>query len=148
MTVIRLITIIWILFLTTSCTNAPSAWHHDNRAEQTYIVMESSLRLDKMPKTSGELGSIYHGSLILDSQRDLPANLMIESLAVKQNGHTWLIDGDTLDINVLSLNRWEVRFTWQLPITAEKPANVALMIKYQGHKEWLVDKEVSIDIIN
>ena len=73
---------------------------------------------------------------------------MIESLAVKQNGHTWLIDGDTLDINVLSLNRWEVRFTWQLPITVEKPANVALMIKYQGHKEWLVDKEVPIDIIN
>ena len=48
---IRLMTITWILFLTTSCTNAPSAWHHDNRADQTYIVMESSLRLDKMPNS-------------------------------------------------------------------------------------------------
>lgn len=113
-----------------------------------FIVMESSLWLDKMPNSGGELGNTYHGSLILDSQRDLPANLMIESLAVKQNGQTWLIDGGMLDINVLSLNRWEVTFTWQLPITAEKPANVALMINYQGHKEWLVDKKVPIDIIN
>ena len=145
---IRLIIISCTLFLTTSCANTPSAWHSDNRADQMSIVMESSLWLDKMPNSGGEFGNTYHGSLILDSQRDLPANLMIESLAVKQNGQTWLIDGGMLDINVLSLNRWEVTFTWQLPITAEKPANVALMINYQGHKEWLVDKKVPIDIIN
>ena len=145
---IRLIIISWTLFLTTSCANTPSAWHSDNRADQMSIVMESSLWLNKMPNSGGEFGNTCHGSLILDSQRDLPANLIIESLAVKQNGQTWLIDGGMLDINVLSLNRWEVTFTWQLPITAEKPANVALMINYQGHKEWLVDKKVPIDIIN
>ena len=148
MTVIRLIIITWALFFNVSCANTPSVWHHDNRADQTFIVMESSLWLDKMPNTSGKLGSIYQGSLILDSQRDLPANLMIESLAVQQNGQTWLIDGDKLDINALSLNRWEVTFAWQLPMTAEKTANVALMIKYQGHKEWLVDKKVPIVVIN
>ncbi len=135
--------------LLAGCANEPVVWEQTNTIEvaQTSIALKSNLWVNKMPTIGSVQDSTLHGALYLESDKVLPAQLVVESLSIKQGDESWQIDGDLLDLRTHNQNQWELAFVWQFELDAEKPVDVALQVRVDDKTEWLVETGVVIDIV-
>ncbi|KHA60159.1 DNA polymerase III subunit beta [Vibrio variabilis] len=135
--------------LLAGCANEPVVWEQTNTIEvaQTNIALKSNLWVNKMPTIGSVQDSTLHGALYLESDKVLPAQLVVESLSIKQGDESWQIDGDLLDLRTHNQNQWELAFVWQFELDAEKPVDVALQVRVDDKTEWLVDTGVVIDTV-
>ncbi|MDA0127219.1 hypothetical protein OH458_03930 [Vibrio sp. MarTm2] len=135
--------------LLAGCANEPVVWEQTNTIEvaQTSIALKSNLWVNKMPTIGSVQDSTLHGALYLESDKVLPAQLVVESLSIKQGDESWQIDGDLLDLRTHNQNQWELAFVWQFELDAEKPVDVALQVRVDDKTEWLVETGVVIDTV-
>ncbi|KLN67110.1 MULTISPECIES: hypothetical protein [Vibrio] len=135
--------------LLAGCASEPVGWEQDNQViiSQVTVSLKSNLWLNKMPTIGEVQDNTLHGALYLESDKALPAELDVESISIQQGEETWQIDGDLVELRTHNQNQWEVVFVWQFPIDAAKPVNVALMLNNNGQVEWLVEKNVKIDMV-
>ncbi|KFI10199.1 hypothetical protein F0223_12320 [Vibrio coralliilyticus] len=135
--------------LLAGCSTAPVGWEQDNQTEveDATVSLKSNLWLNKMPTLGEVQDQTLHGALYLQSDKVLPATLEVESISIKQGEDSWIIDGDLLDLRTHNQSHWEVAFVWQFAVDADKPVDVALMLKNGDKVEWLVEKDVVIDTV-
>lgn len=133
--------------LLTGCSSPQVGWEQDNQimVAQNSVELKSNLWLNKMPTIGEVQDQTLHGALYLESNAALPAELMVQSIAIRQGGEEWLIDGDLLELRTHSENQWEIAFVWQFSVDPEQPVDVAVMLNNGEHEEWLVEKSVVID---
>ncbi len=123
-------------------------WQQDNIAAlaDTSIQLKSSLWTDQMP-TIGESNSpqALNGTLTLATSAELPADLIVKMVVVKQGKQTWLINGEETELRTQSEDRWEVVFSSELDIDIEKEVDVALDLSDTNGDVWLIERNVQID---
>ncbi|MGF1752467.1 hypothetical protein L4C33_02580 [Vibrio makurazakiensis] len=131
------------------CATTNVSWDQDSQIEvaQSTVTLKSNLWLNKMPTIGEASEHNLHGALNLASTADLPADLTVNNVSIKQGENTWLIDGDDLDLRTHNESQWEVAFTWQLGVDVEQTVDVALEVEQAGKTQWLVEKDVKIDAV-
>lgn len=134
--------------LLAGCSSAPEVgWQEDSQITMNKVNVElkSNLWVNLMPTIGEVQEQNVHGALYLKSDKELPANLTVDSLIIKQGDSEWQIDGDLLELRTHSENQWEVAFVWQIEADMEKSVDLALLLDDAGKKGWLVEKHIKID---
>ncbi|MCW8332224.1 membrane lipoprotein lipid attachment site-containing protein [Vibrio paucivorans] len=131
------------------CNSTSVNWEQGNQAvvAESNVALKSNLWIDKMPSIGEVRDQNVHGALYLESEQPLPAELVVESVSIKQGEEVWLIDSDSLDLRTHNESQWEVAFTWQLELDSEQPVDIAVQIDTNGVKNWLVEKKVKVDTV-
>ncbi|USD40667.1 hypothetical protein J4N42_11515 [Vibrio sp. SCSIO 43135] len=131
------------------CNSTSVNWEQGNQAvvAESNVALKSNLWIDKMPSIGEVRDQNVHGALYLESEQPLPAELVVESVSIKQGKEVWLIDSDSLDLRTHNESQWEVAFTWQLELDSEQPVDIAVQIDTNGVKNWLVEKKVKVDTV-
>ncbi|ALM71885.1 TPA: hypothetical protein RQJ57_001513 [Vibrio vulnificus] len=136
------------LLLLVGCTSEPNvSWQQDNRITiaDTRIELASNLWINQMPTLGESQQDNLHGALYLSSDRDLPASLTVSELTIKQGEQEWKIDGDLLELRTHSENKWEIAFVWQANFDPEKNVDLLVELDNHGKREWLVERNITID---
>ncbi|WGV99805.1 hypothetical protein QF117_18055 [Vibrio sp. YMD68] len=139
------------LILLGGCQNTEVNWQESSTTvvSQTQIELKSSLWVDRMP-TIGETSQSeenLHAAIYIESQDELPAELDINRVSIKQGGEEWLISSEEFDIRTHNSKQWEIAFVWQLPVNPALPVDVALQLSSDGQEQWLVERDVNIDMV-
>ena len=131
------------------CSTTNVSWDQDSQIEvaQSTVTLKSNLWLNKMPTIGEEQEHNLHGALYLESNSDLPADLTVKSVSLKQGENTWIVDGEALDLRTHSETQWEVAFVWQLDVDADLAVDVAVEVEQAGQSQWLVENEVKVDSV-
>lgn len=130
------------------CSTAPQvAWHEDSQTtiNKVNVELKSNLWVNLMPTIGEAQEQNVHGALYLQANSELPANLTVDTLIIKQGDSEWEIDGDLLELRTHTENQWEVAFAWQIEVDMEKRVDLALLLDDAGNKGWLVEKGIKID---
>ncbi|QXO16890.1 MULTISPECIES: hypothetical protein [Vibrio] len=142
----------WLLLLATlglvACSTPNVNWQQGNLAmiEQTAIQLESNLWTDQMPKAgAGAQSQNLNGTLRLETSDQLPADLTVSEIVIKQGDSMWIIDGDMVELRTESDNRWEVVFQSGSEVNIDRSVSVALGLSDSQGEIWLVQHKVSID---
>ncbi len=134
--------------LLTGCSAIPEVnWAQDSQVtmNQVNVELKSNLWINLMP-TIGESQKLsVHGSIYIESDQQLPANLTVEALIIKQGDKEWVITEELLETRTHSENQWEVDFNWQNELNIEKTVDLAILIDDARKKRWLVEKSVQIN---
>lgn len=135
--------------LLAGCATEPVVWQQDNQATvvSTTVVLKSNLWLNKMPTIGEVQENNLHGALYLESDGELPADLDIESITLKQGEETWVLEGDLLELRTHSENQWEVVFVTQLAFDSDLPIDVGLQLHVADRVEWLIERSVKVDSV-
>ena len=140
--------LILVMTLLGGCSATPQLdWQKNSQVTMNKVSIElkSNLWVNQMP-TIGEVQSQdVHGALYLRADKELPANLTVDALVIKQGGSEWKIDSDLLELRTHSENQWEVSFVWQVDANMERMVDLALQLDDAGKKVWLVEKGIKID---
>ncbi|MDV6252498.1 hypothetical protein [Vibrio sp. EA2] len=134
--------------LLTGCSAVPEVnWKQDSQItiNKVNIELKSNLWVNLMPTIGESQEASLHGSLSLESDTQLPANLTVEALIIKQGDEQWMLDEDSLETRTHSENQWEVAFTWENQVNTEKWVELAILLDDAGKKRWLVEKYVKIN---
>lgn len=131
------------------CSTTNVSWDQDSQIEvaQSTVTLKSNLWLNKMPTIGEEQEHNLHGALYLESNSDLPADLTVKSVSLKQGENTWIVNGEALDLRTHSETQWEVAFVWQLDVDADLAVDVAVEVEQAGQSQWLVENEVKVDSV-
>lgn len=131
------------------CSTTNVSWDQDSQIEvaQSTVTLKSNLWLNKMPTIGEGQEHNLHGALYLESNSDLPADLTVKSVSLKQGENTWIVDGEALDLRTHSETQWEVAFVWQLDVDADLAVDVAVEVEQAGQSQWLVENEVKVDSV-
>ncbi|ELL0572093.1 hypothetical protein Q6U63_001391 [Vibrio fluvialis] len=142
----------WLLVLVsavlTACSTHAVNWQHSNLAmfSETAIQLKSNLWTDQMPKVGKDVDSQnLNGTLTLETSGQLPADLTVSSVVIKQGEKVWSIDGDEVELRTQSENMWEVVFQSDIEVDLNKPVSVALGLSDSQGEIWLVEHKVTID---
>ncbi|BBM65651.1 hypothetical protein VA249_22970 [Vibrio alfacsensis] len=130
------------------CSTTPQvAWHEDSQTtiNKVNVELKSNLWVNLMPTIGEVQEQNVHGALYLQANNELPANLTVDTLIIKQGDSEWEIDGDLLELRTHTENQWEVAFVWQIEADMEKRVDLALLLDDAGNKGWLVEKGIKID---
>ncbi|MBE3669566.1 hypothetical protein BOO24_09875 [Vibrio navarrensis] len=136
------------LALLAGCSTQPAiSWQQDNQVtvNQSVIELKSTLWVNQMPMVGEQEAQSLHGSLYLSSNGELPANLTVNLLTIKQGEQQWNLSESELEVRTHSENQWEVAFNWQGEFDIEQPVDIALQIENQATILWLVERKVAID---
>lgn len=131
------------------CSTTQVEWQQDNQikvAEAT-VVLKSNLWINKMPSIGEAQDQMLNGAIYLQATSELPAELAVEGLTIKQGAETWLIDGNDLELRTHSETQWEVAFKWQLEVDDTQPVDVAVQLKDGEAVKWLVEHDVKVDTV-
>ncbi|WP_321463617.1 hypothetical protein [uncultured Vibrio sp.] len=134
--------------LLTGCNAVPEVnWKQDSQItiNKVNVELKSNLWVNLMPTIGESQESYLHGSLSLESDTQLPANLTVEALIIKQGDEQWMLKEDSLETRTHSENQWEVAFTWQNQLNTEQWVELAILLDDAGKKRWLVEKYVKIN---
>ncbi len=143
-----------LALIVTGCSHTQSFnsndvdWQHDNLAAlaDTSIQLKSSLWTDQMPKVGeSEQPQALNGTLTLATSAELPADLVVEMVVIKQGAESWIISGEQTELRTQSEERWEVVFSSELEINIEKNVDVALELSDTNGEVWLVERGVQVD---
>ncbi|NAW55924.1 MULTISPECIES: hypothetical protein [unclassified Vibrio] len=131
------------------CSVHPVAWEQSNVATIANIAvsLKSTLWLNKMPTVEEETDQVLHGALYLSSDQSMPADLDAEALIIKQGDNTWQIDAKQLEVRTQSENRWEVVFAEPVGVNDRARVDVALRLSEGAKTQWLIEKNVKIDVV-
>jgi hypothetical protein len=143
----KLASVVIATALLTGCSAVPEVnWKQDSQImmNQVNIELKSSLWVNLMPTIGDTRELSLHGSLSLESEQELPANLTVEALIIKQGDKEWVVGEELLETRTTSENQWEVAFTWQNELNTEKWVDLAILLDDEGEKRWLVEKYVKI----
>lgn len=145
----HLLTSLAILGLMGCTSQSPITWEDGNQAMLAgeVVTLKSNLWIDKMPMIGEKKEQNLHGALYLESENVIPADLVVESVTLKQGEQTWLLDGDDIELRTHSNTQWEVVFTWQFDLNPEQPVDVAIQVNADEMVQWLVEKNVGIDSV-
>ncbi|KJR31943.1 hypothetical protein BOO92_16950 [Vibrio navarrensis] len=136
------------LALLAGCSTQPAiSWQQDNQVtvNQSVIELKSTLWVNQMPMVGEQEAQSLHGSLYLSSNGELPANLTVNLLTIKQGEQQWNLSESELEVRTHSENQWEVAFNWQGEFDIEQPVDIALQLENQATILWLVERKVAID---
>lgn len=136
-----------------SMSQDSSTWHAEDVAEiatQT-VTLQSNLWIDLMPRI-GETTPLtkeqnLHGALNLTSSSELPPEMDVSQVVIKQANNTWELDSKDFDLRNHSETHWEVAFKWQVNVNSTMPVDVALQLVNGNNKVWVVNKQVVIDTV-
>ncbi len=137
--------------LLTGCSTVPELdWQQDSQVtmNQVNIELKSNLWVNLMPSVGEALEPNLHGSLSLESDQQLPANLTAEALVIKQGDKEWMISEEMLDTRTNSENQWEVAFTLERELDTGKLVNLAILLDDAGKKRWLIEKYIKINKVH
>ncbi len=137
--------------LLTGCSTVPELdWQQDSQVtmNQVNIELKSNLWVNLMPSVGEALEPNLHGSLSLESDQQLPANLTAEALIIKQGDKEWMISEEMLDTRTNSENQWEVAFTLERELDTGKLVNLAILLDDAGKKRWLIEKYIKINKVH
>lgn len=88
-----------------------------------------------------------YGALNLSTENQLPADMDVAMVVLKQGDMTWEFEGSDFELRNHSESQWEVAFNWQLEVNITKPVDVAVQLVDGENKTWLVSKQVNIDTV-
>ncbi|MBR9788380.1 MAG: hypothetical protein GYB40_10640 [Vibrionaceae bacterium] len=144
----KLASVVLATALLTGCSAVPEVnWKQDSQItiNKVNVELKSNLWVNLMPTIGESQEHNLHGSLSLESDTQLPANLTVEALIIKQDEAQWMLDEDSLETRTHSENQWEVAFTWESRVNPEKWVELAILLDDAGKKRWLVEKYVKIN---
>ena len=144
----KLASVVIATALLTGCSAVPEVnWKQDSQITMNQVTIELNSRLwiNLMPTIGDTQEFNLHGSLVLESDQELPANLTVEALIIKQGEKEWVVGEELLETRTNSENQWEVAFTWQNELNTDKWVDLAILIDDAGEKRWLVEKYVKIN---
>jgi hypothetical protein len=153
----KVVTALALSIALAGCASSPTTdsamWASSNTAmvEQQTVSLNSNLWIDMMPKV-GETSALVkeqnlYGALNLSTENQLPADMDVAMVVLKQGDMTWEFEGSDFELRNHSESQWEVAFNWQLEVNITKPVDVALQLVDGENKTWLVSKQVNIDTV-
>ncbi|WP_099611837.1 hypothetical protein [Vibrio fujianensis] len=141
--------------LLSACSSSPDVnWQHSNAGifSQTAIQLKSNLWIDQMPKVADDQNTTnqsttdsLNGTLVLQTSGQLPADLTILMLVIRQDELMWSIPASELELRTPSDNVWEIVFQSSLGLDADRSVSVALGVRDNSGDTWLVEHQVVID---
>lgn len=153
----KVVTALALSIALAGCASSPTTdsamWTSSNTAmvEQQTVSLNSNLWIDMMPKV-GETSALVkeqnvYGALNLSTENQLPADMDVTMVVLKQGDMTWEFEGSDFELRNHSESQWEVAFNWQLEVNITKPVDVAVQLVDGENKTWLVSKQVNIDTV-
>ncbi|MGR5095879.1 hypothetical protein ACPV5O_24020 [Vibrio maritimus] len=153
----KVVTALALSIALAGCASSPTTdsamWASSNTAmvEQQTVSLNSNLWIDMMPKI-GETSALVkeqnlYGALNLSTDNQLPADMDVAMVVLKQGDMTWEFEGSDFELRNHSESQWEVAFNWQLEVNITKPIDVAVQLIDGENKTWLVSKQVNIDTV-
>lgn len=153
----KVVTALALSIALAGCASSPTTdsamWASSNTAmvEQQTVSLNSNLWIDMMPKV-GETSALVkeqnlYGALNLSTDNQLPADMDVAMVVLKQDDMTWEFEGSDFELRNHSESQWEVAFNWQLEVNITKPVDVAVQLVDGENKTWLVSKQVNIDTV-
>ncbi|WP_394153024.1 hypothetical protein [Vibrio maritimus] len=153
----KVVTALALSIALAGCASSPATdsamWASSNTAmvEQQTVSLNSNLWIDMMPKI-GETSALVkeqnlYGALNLSTDNQLPADMDVSKVVLKQGDMTWEFEGSDFELRNHSESQWEVAFNWQLEVNITKPVDVAVQLIDGENKTWLVSKQVNIDTV-
>lgn len=147
--------LLFLSFLLSACSSSSDVnWQHSNAGifSQTAIQLKSNLWTDQMPNVVeddkvAELNTTEHinGTLVLETSGQLPADLTLLMLVIKQGDEMWSIPASELELRTPSEHVWEVIFNSTLELDVEHLVSVALGVRDSEGETWLVEHQIMID---
>ncbi|HHX8283126.1 TPA: hypothetical protein ACVOYT_001197 [Vibrio diabolicus] len=137
-----------VIALMAGCSSVPSVnWQQNSQItiNQVNVELKSNLWVNLMPTVGEVQEQSIQGSLYLEGDLLLPANLTAEALIIKQGEKEWWVDEDSLETRTHSESQWEVAFTSQVDADTEKSVDIAVLLDDAGKQRWLVEKYVKIN---
>ncbi|MCJ2375893.1 hypothetical protein LNL84_03505 [Vibrio sp. ZSDZ34] len=115
------------------------------------VNLESNLWIDKMPKV-GETKAlvseqVVFGSLNLSSPGQIPADLDVSKVVIKQGEQVWLLEDSDFELRNHSEQQWEVAFAWQIDVNTIQPVDIAVELEDGTQQVWLSQSNVEIDTV-
>ncbi|CAM2947017.1 hypothetical protein [Vibrio mytili] len=144
----RLAPVVFSVAVLAGCGSTPEVnWLQNSQViiNRVNVELNSYLWVNLMPTVGEEQQQSIHGSLALQSDQQLPANLTVESLILKQGHSEWTLNATDLDTRTHSENEWEVVFTSDIEINTERYVDLAVLLDDAGKKRWLVEKSVKVN---
>ncbi len=144
----KLASVVLAIALLAGCSGVPEVnWKQDSQItmNEVGIELKSNLWVNLMPAIGEALEPSLHGSLSLESELQLPADLTAEALIIKQGDKEWVIGKDSLEILTNSENQWEVTFMLPNELNIEKSVDLAILLDDAGEKYWLVEKYLKVN---
>ncbi|CAH0527055.1 hypothetical protein [Vibrio hippocampi] len=136
-----------------SVSHDSSTWQANNAASiatQT-VKLESNLWIDLMPQIGQSMPLTkeqnLHGALNLTSPQQLPAEMDVSQVVLKQADNTWELDSKDFDLRNHSETHWEIAFKWQVNVNSTAPVDVAVQLVSGSDKVWVANKQVTIDTV-
>jgi hypothetical protein len=128
-------------------------WSNDKviMLSQQQVNLESNLWIDKMPKV-GETKAlvseqVVFGSLNLSSPGEIPADLDVSKVLIKQADQVWLLEDSDFELRNHSEQQWEVAFAWQIDVNTTQPVDIAVELLDGSQQVWLSQSNVDIDTV-
>ncbi|GAD80703.1 hypothetical protein [Vibrio ezurae] len=116
--------------------------------EQTKVTLDANMWGNKMPTIGEEPSFPLHGSLVLNSEKMIPADLSVSAVWVRYAGETFLIDEDDFDVEAINEKQWKLSFKQDQRFNDKVTvADVAVELKGESQAVWLVDKAVNVDAV-
>jgi hypothetical protein len=147
--------LLFLTFLLSACSSSPDVnWQHSSTGifSQTAIQLKSHLWTDQMPKVAGDdnvaepkATDNVNGTLVLETSGQLPADLTLLMLVIKQGNDMWSIPASELELRTPSDDIWEVVFKSTAELDIERLVSVALGVSDSEGETWLVEHQVVID---
>lgn len=135
------------------CASHEIEWQNIDQVTmaQTTISLESNLWVNMMPTITMEdpdaKPQTIFGSLQLQSSQQLPADLNVEQVAIRQGEQYWLIKKDQLDIRSHSPNEWEIAFKQPVEINTAKKVDIAVQLSNSKEEKELFNNKVKVDFV-
>ncbi|CAM4131167.1 hypothetical protein [Vibrio neonatus] len=139
-----------LLFGCASICNAPwDTASATSSVEQTKVTLDANMWGNKMPTIGESAASApLHGNLVLSSDKTIPADLAVTAIWVRYAGETFLIDEEAFDVEAINEKQWKISFKQDQAFNDNAAAaDVAVELKGETQKVWLIDKAVDVDAV-
>lgn len=116
--------------------------------EQHQVTLSTTMWINKMPMIDADPIAPLHGSLLLSSDSEIPADLSVESIWVRHGNESLKINEGEFEMMALSDLQWQVSFK-QSPHFAEDVSSldIAIQLKSDNQVIWLTEQGVDVDIV-
>ncbi|USD65722.1 hypothetical protein [Vibrio sp. SCSIO 43136] len=132
----------------TSQVDTQAPWGADQQVSfaQATLELNSSLWINMMPSAAQDREFTLNAALYIVTQQELPADLAVSQVVLRQGDTTQIISTSDFELRTHSEQQWEVALNTGMNIDSDKSVDVALELNHDGQTQWLIERNVKVDV--
>ncbi|OBT07322.1 hypothetical protein A9264_07725 [Vibrio sp. UCD-FRSSP16_10] len=138
-----------LLFGCASMINVP--WTEASstvKIEQTDVALNASVWRNKMPTLNESKTFALHGTVVLSSDKMIPADVIVKSIWLRHDDEVLQVDEGSFDVEAINEQQWKVSFKQDDDFNGEiSNADLAVELDNGTHQIWLVNSSIDVDTV-